>query len=198
MKKLENVIEINCETKDTLKFEELKEFQGGLKARDDSDINKIVKSIKKFGFSFPFFVWKHDGINHLLDGHGRYRALKKLDSLGFIIPALPVVYVNCKDERDARDILLRLNSSYGKMSAESVREFIGDFDIDVENFELPSGTIKFDEELPDIDFGDGESDDEEDSPTTLGVLVSCDSEQELEETFMTLKEMGYNCQMVEE
>lgn len=154
MKTINNTIKINCETKDFLNFEELTEFQGELKKRDDEDVDKIVKSIKKFGFSFPFFVWKHDDVNHLLDGHGRYKAIKKLDTLGFLIPPLPVVYVDCKDERDARDILLRLNSSYGKMSADSVRDFIGDFDIDVTNFELPDGVIKFNEDDFDIDFGD--------------------------------------------
>lgn len=194
MKTINNTIKINCETKDFLNFEELTEFQGELKRRDDEDVDKIVKSIKKFGFSFPFFVWKHDGINHLLDGHGRYKALVKLDTLGFLIPPLPVVYVECKDERDARDLLLRLNSSYGKMSAESVLEFIGDFDIDVTNFELPDGVIKFNENDFDIDFGD---EPEDKSSGKLGVLVSCDSETEMEEVFYKLKEMGLDCKMVE-
>lgn len=187
-------ISIKCETKDTLKLEEMTEFQGELKKRDDEDIDKIVKSIKKYGFCYPFFVWKHDGINHLLDGHGRYKAMKKLDELGFILPDLPVVYVDCKDEESARDLLLRLNSSYGKMTKESVLEFIGDFDLDLSNFELASGTINFNDDLPEIDFGDEPSDKHSQN---LGVLVSCESEHEMEEVFMKLSEMGLSCKMVE-
>lgn len=195
MKTINNTIKIAVETKDYLKLEELTEFQGGLKKREDEDTDKIVKSIKKFGFSFPFFVWKHENINYIFDGHGRIGALKKLDTLGFLIPPLPVVYVgeDIDNERDARDLLLRLNSSYGKMSKESVLEFIGDFEIDVTNFELPSGVISFEPELEPIDFGD----EEEKKHGNLQVIVECDSEEELEQTFNKLHKAGYKCRMAE-
>ena len=149
MKDAGNILKISCDCKDTLKLGELTEFQGGLKSRTDGEIDKIVKSIKKHGFSFPFFVWKRDGVNNVLDGHGRLLALHRLDELGFLVPPLPVVYVDCKDEQAARDLLLRLNSQYGEMTKESVLEFIGDFEID---FELPCGTIEFENINPD-DFG---------------------------------------------
>lgn len=195
MKVVNNTIKINCETQDYLKLEELKEFQGELKARDDSDIDKAVKSIKKFGFSVPFFVWKHNGVNYIFDGHCRKLALTKLDTLGFLIPPLPVIYVglDIDNERDARDLLLRINSHYGKMTKESVLEFIGDFDIELSNFELPCGVIDFDDELPDIDFGD----EPEEKKRQLGVLVSCDSEHEMEEVFYKLQKMGLSCKMIE-
>ena len=149
---MESRLRITCDCKDTLELTELTEYQGELKKRDDSDIDKIVKSIKKYGFSFPFFVWKHDSINYCLDGHGRLLALHKLDELGFLVPPLPVVYVDCKDEQSARDLLLRLNTNYGTMTKDSVFEFIGDFEINTLDLELPCGTIDFDSEeieLPD-------------------------------------------------
>ena len=152
MKDVNKILTISCDCKDTLTLEELTEFQGELKERDDTDVDKIVKSIKKYGIAFPLFVWKNNNINYLLDGHGRYKALHRLDELGFLIPPLPVVYVNCKDEKSARDLLLRLNSHYGKMTRESVLEFIGDFEIDVADFELPCGTIDFTSEGEEPDF----------------------------------------------
>lgn len=196
MKTINNTIKINCETKDYLPLEELTEFQGSLKERKDEDIDKIVKSIKKYGFCFPFFVWQKDGVNYLNDGHGRKSALKKLDSLGYLIPPLPVVYVgqDITDEGQARDLLLRLNSNYGKMTKESVLEFIGDFEIDVTNFELPNGVISFEPELEPIDFGDEE---EEKKHGNLQVIVECDSEEELEQTFNKLHKAGYKCRMAE-
>ena len=152
MKNADNILKISCECNDTLNLEEMTEFQGNLKARSDDDVDKIVKSIKKYGFSFPFFVWKHDGINHCLDGHGRLLALHKLDELGYLIPPLPVVYIDCKDEQSARDLLLRLNSHYGTMTKESVLEFIGEFEIDTSDLELPCGVIEFEsEEEPDLE-----------------------------------------------
>lgn len=89
-------MEVKCKTNDTLPLSELTEFQGNLKERTYADFEKITKSIKKHGFAFPFFVWKHDGINHVLDGHGRIGALKRMVAQGEHLPLLPVVYVNAK------------------------------------------------------------------------------------------------------
>lgn len=136
-------MEVKCKTQHTLPLEELTEFQGNLKERDNVDVGKIIKSIRKHGFSFPFFVWNHDAINHVLDGHGRLLAIKQMAQEGENIPDLPIVYVDCKDEADAKELLLKLNSQYGKMTAESVLEFIGDIDLDFEEIALPMGTIEF-------------------------------------------------------
>ena len=119
------MIEIKCSTKDTLNLSEITEFQGNLKERDSTDYEKIERSIRKHGFSFPFFIWKHDGVNHCLDGHGRLETLLRMVAGGEQIPPLPVVYVDCKNEADAKEMLLKLNSTYGRMTADSVREFIG-------------------------------------------------------------------------
>lgn len=88
-------MEVKCKTQHTLPLEELTEFQGNLKERDNVDVGKIIKSIRKHGFSFPFFVWNHDAINHVLDGHGRLLALKQMAKDGENIPELPIVYVDC-------------------------------------------------------------------------------------------------------
>ena len=63
-------IVVNCTGSDTIQLHELTEFQGELKERSAGDIEKIIKSIKKHGFSFPFFVWKNDGKNNVLDPFG--------------------------------------------------------------------------------------------------------------------------------
>ena len=136
-------MEITCKTNDTLPLSALTEFQGGLKKRTEDDYNKIIKSINKYGFAFPLFVWQHDGINYVLDGHGRLGALQRMTSAGEKMPDLPVVYVNVKDEADAKNLLLRLNSSYGKMTEESVADFVGQIDIDFNDLQLPSGFIDF-------------------------------------------------------
>ena len=156
------MIEIRCTTQDTLSLDEMTEFQGGLKQREEADFAKIEKSIKKHGFSFPFFVWRHDGINHVLDGHGRLGALNRMVAHGEILPPLPVVYVDCRDEADAKEKLLKLNSTYGRMTADSVRDFLGDLKIDFEELALPSGTLELDatkalqntvgdDDVPDVD-----------------------------------------------
>ncbi len=162
------MIKIKCETKDVLDFSQLTEFQGNLKIREDTDYEKIERSIKKHGFSFPFFVWKKGKINYVIDGHGRIGALQRLVAEGENIPPLPVVYVKCKDENEAKEILLKLNSQYGRMTAESVKEFLGDLQIDFEDLALPDGFLelstddamkdtKGDDDAPEVDYGEPDS-----------------------------------------
>lgn len=134
-------IEINCTGSDTIQLHELTEFQGELKERSAGDIEKIIKSIRKHGFSFPFFVWRNDGKNNVIDGHGRLKALQQMAAAGEEIPALPCVYISAKDEAEAKEKLLKLNSQYGHMTAESVAAFLGDIKIDFDELALPDGVL---------------------------------------------------------
>lgn len=110
---------------------------------------------------------------------------------GVEIPPLPVIYVNCKDEKDAKDLLLRLNSQYGHMTKESVLNFIGDYDFNLDNFQLPETDIDFhfEEEKP-------EKTDKEDNGIELNekyeVIVNCADSEEQETTFYKLTDMGYD------
>ena len=145
-------IAIKCETKDTLELAELTELQGGLKERTDIDYDKIKLSIIKYGFSFPLLVWKSGKTNYLLDGHGRFETLCKLQKDGYIIPPLPVVFISAKNKTEAKQKLLRLNSQYGKMTKESVFEFAEDLEINFDEIALPDTVIDFSED--DKVFGD--------------------------------------------
>lgn len=135
------MIDINCTGSAKINIDDLTEFQGELKERSAGDVEKIIKSIKKHGFSFPFFVWQNNGINNVLDGHGRLMAIKQMRAAGEEIPALPCVYVSAKDEAEAKEKLLKLNSQYGHMTAESVAAFLGDLKIDLSELALPDGVL---------------------------------------------------------
>lgn len=153
-----NEIKIKCKSENTLELAEMTEFQGGLKARTDIDYDKIKLSIIKYGFSFPFFIWKNKNKNMLLDGHGRFATLCKMQQDGYKIPPLPVVFVDCKNITEAKEKLLRLNSQYGKMTKESVLEFAGDIELNFEEIALPDTTI---------DFSDGEEETEENNTSDV-------------------------------
>jgi len=155
-------ISIKCDCKDFLKLEDMTVMQGNLKERNDTDYEKIKKSILTYSFSFPFFIWKSGKTNYLIDGTGRHSCLLRMQEEGYIIPDLPVVYISCKDKKDAKQKLLRLNSQYGKMSKESVLEFAEDIDLNFDEIALPDTVIDFsdaeepqetegDDDIPDID-----------------------------------------------
>ena len=135
-------IEITCEATEALPLNELKEFQGELKTRTDADYEKIFASIRKHGIAFPFFVWNKGSDNFILDGHGRFEALRRAAHTGYIIPELPIVYIEATDETTAKNLLLRLNSRFGIITIDGVRDFIDGADIDLEGINLP--------ELPDL------------------------------------------------
>ena len=155
-------ISIKCETSEKLELADLTEMQGGLKERTDIDYDKIKLSICKFGFSFTFFIWKSGNKNYLIDGHGRFATLCKMQKDGYLIPSLPVVYIQCKNKTEAKQKLLRLNSQYGKMTKESVLEFAEDIDLNFDEIALPDTVIDFseseeiaetegDDDIPDVD-----------------------------------------------
>ena len=192
-------IEINCTGSDTIQLHELTEFQGELKERSAGDVEKIIKSIKKHGFSFPFFVWKNDGKNNVLDGHGRLLALKQMAAAGEEIPALPCVYISAKDEAEAKEKLLKLNSQYGRMTAESVLEFVGDTDIELEDLQLPDTMLKFSTDtFEGEDTADGTNlgDVNFKYQNQYGVIVMCNSEREQESVYNRLSGEGYTCKVV--
>ena len=137
-------ISIKCDCKDFLKLEDMTVMQGNLKERNDTDYEKIKKSILTYSFSFPFFIWKSGKTNYLIDGHGRFATLCKMQKDGYLIPPLPVVYIQCKNKTEAKQKLLRLNSQYGKMTKESVLEFAEDIDLNFDEIALPNGLINFD------------------------------------------------------
>jgi len=153
-------ISIKCESNERKNIAELTELQGNLKARAGVDYDKIKLSIIKYGFSFPFFYTPLDGKNYILDGHGRFATLCKMQKDGYIIPDLPCVKVECKDLKEAKQKLLRLNSQYGKMSKESVLEFAEDIDLNFDEIALPDTTIDFTddteavEDFPELKEGD--------------------------------------------
>ena len=181
-------IEINCTGSDTIQLHELTEFQGELKERSAGDVEKIIKSIKKHGFSFPFFVWKNDGKNNVIDGHGRLKALQQMAAAGEEIPALPCVYISAKDEAEAKEKLLKLNSQYGHMTAESVADFLDGMEIELDDLALPDGVLDLsgiaapeeetegDDDAPDVDE-DGEPDSQPGEMYELGnsILLCGDS-----------------------
>ena len=73
---MQSYIRITCKGSDFLPVESIEEFQGNFKKRNKKEIEQIIISILKFGFSFPFFIWHHDGHYWCLDGHGRIKAFE--------------------------------------------------------------------------------------------------------------------------
>lgn len=140
-------IQITCKGSSSLPIEKLKDFQGNLKTLDDKEKQKIKNSIKKYGFSFPVFVWK----NKILDGHQRLYVVNEMLQNGYVIEDIPIAEIEARNAKEAAEKLLILNSHYAKMTEDGLDSFLNSLDIDLD--ELAEML-----ELPDVDIASFKND----------------------------------------
>lgn len=119
------MVDIKCLAQGTIKLGQLSPFQGELKQRSVNDIKALADSIRTEGMKMPFAVWQHDGVNSLLDGHGRLAALIELALQDRSIESqdFPVIYISADSEDEAKKALLQITSSYGKITKQGVVKF---------------------------------------------------------------------------
>lgn len=137
----EQKIRIECQGAGTLALDVIEPFQGGLKKRGKVEIDQIATSILTYGFSFPFFIWRHEGHMYCLDGHGRILGLQELGRRGYDLPDFPVCYIEARDELEAKQKLLRNESRYGLMTVDTVLEFMDGIEIKTDEISLAEGTL---------------------------------------------------------
>lgn len=95
----------------------IKPYENNAKEHPREQIEQIKKSIQEFGNNDPIAVWN----NEIVEGHGRYQALKELD-----IKEIPIIRLdNLTDEQRKAYILI-----HNKLTMNS------DFDFDILNEEL--------------------------------------------------------------
>lgn len=118
-------VKIMCRTEELVKLSELSPFQGDLKKRTVKNIGALAASIKDEGLLMPFAVWRHDGVNSLLDGHGRYAALMDMlaDDQEIAEQYFPVIFIEADDEDGAKKTLLQITSQYGKVTRDGALKF---------------------------------------------------------------------------
>lgn len=135
-------IKVTCTGSDHLDIAQLSDFQGDLKVLTDDNLDKLTGAILKYGFTAPVFVWKHSAFNYILDGHQRVKALEALEADGYSIPPVPIVYVEAKNKKEAKEKLLHISSQYGEFQYEGVQAFAADLDLPaldlrIVNIEMP-------------------------------------------------------------
>lgn len=143
-------IKIACKGAEALNIDDLKELQGELKDLSPEAEAMLWKSIEDDGFAFPFHAWKdpRSRKTYLVSGHQRKRVLvKKRDDEGYVIPKLPVTYVEARDIRHARRRVLQDVAQYGVVTPQGMYDFMVEAKIDyaglardfkIPEFDMPS------------------------------------------------------------
>jgi len=146
-------INVRCEAAVNINLADLTQLQGDLKELSEGNFNKLKTSILKNGITFPFFVWRNEGVNYILDGTQRDRVLKKMAIAGYEIPPLPCALIQAKDRAEAAEKILLISSQYGKMTNQSLQGFLAENDLDFmklqDELELPSIDLEY---FRDADF----------------------------------------------
>jgi len=106
----------------------LMDFQGNLKTLSDENYEKFKEKILKLGFVEPVCVWK----NNILNGHQRIKTLTRMrDVEGYEIPKIPVAIINAENKKEAKEMVLSLTSQFGKMSEQSLIDFVRREELDL-------------------------------------------------------------------
>lgn len=157
-------IKIRCKGSHYFKLEELNILQDTkgfcLKELSKENFQKLATSLVNNGFWFPFFFWycKKDKKNYYLDGTQRDKVLLELQKNGYtdsegkhyqitLPDKFPATEIFAKDKKEAYRAILAQTSNYGKISNESLYEFI-------ETNELNFNELKMELDLPEINLDD--------------------------------------------
>lgn len=127
-------------------WKNLKWFQPEkLKSTNQTITQKLKTSLIKNGFSMPFNVWQKGKDLWILDGHYRFSAMQAMESEGVEIPeSLPANFINCKNETEAKKLVLVYNSHYANIVKDELVNFAIDFPQDeiMSEINLPSFSIE--------------------------------------------------------
>lgn len=150
-------IKITCKGADLLPFDSLENFQGNLKKITKQNLDKLKKRIIRDGINVPLFVWRVNDWCRILDGHQRLKALQSLREDGYILPMIPVAYIEADDEKDARQKLLGITSQFGEFEIEELNNWMKELDDDLaETVRLADSELKIDIVTDDVSNVDAE------------------------------------------
>jgi len=106
---------------------ELKPAEYNPRKWDESALEKLTDSIKRFGLVDPVIVNKAPSRkNIIIGGHFRYEVAKRLN-----IEKIPVVYVNIPNIEKEKELNLRLNRNTGQWDYDLLKEFDIDLLLDI-------------------------------------------------------------------
>ena len=160
---------------------ELVEYENNAKIHTDEQIEQIKESIVEFGMNDPIGIWKD---NVVIEGHGRLIACKEL---GYAeVPVIRLDHLS-DEQRKAYGLV------HNKLTMNT------DFDIEILGFELEE--IEMDMSV----FGFEDDFQIEETPTeqkeiALGeenyqIIIDCVDENDCEEIYNKLQEIGIECRI---
>lgn len=135
---------IKCEP---VKWRELTWLQtSGLKDLTKQAYQKLYHSLVNNQFIDPFRIWENKTKQYILDGHHRQVVMEAIEKDGIRIPdVLPGVFIDCKDIKEAKKLVLVYSAVYAQVTDEGLYEYISTEELDFD-------ALKLELDLPRLDL----------------------------------------------
>ena len=149
---------------------------------NDQAVDAVARSIEEFGFRSPIVV---DESKTIINGHTRLKAAKQLG-----LEQVPVLLADDLTEEQVRAFRLADNKTaeLAEWDDDMLEEELSLLDdIDMSEFGFEDMVEELEEEKLDNTPHELNDDDV--------IVIECDNEQELEQTFMKLQNEGYKCRI---
>ena len=164
---------------------DLTPYENNARKHAPHDVDAIIASIEKFGFSDPIGIWSDKNI--IVEGHGR-----QIAALQMGLSEVPCIRLDHMTDEQRRAYALAHNKTaelsewdFGKLEEELAHLQIDGIDMDGFGFtESDSGDYV-------EDFFDRGVETKE-KPVVLGVKCICGTKEQVDEVMTILKDAGYN------
>ena len=142
----------------------------------------LKKSLLKYGFSLPFYVWESEGEYYCIDGHHRLDVLNELIAEGHKVPKeLNAVEIEAKDRKEAISILVSVyNQRQNPFAEEYLIEFLEVEQISIEEVNIESINV--------VSENIEEEDHKEETIKESANSISCTLTDQESEIWLTTKE----------
>jgi len=183
-------------------YKDLLPIQGNLKEVSKTAFEAIKKTILKRNFKIPIYVWEENEQKvYILDGHTRRLVLLVLEKEGYVIPKIPCVVIPADSLSEAKELVLAITSSYGKIDGQGLYEFLNDVDIPIDEFkkEFMLEGIDNDKFIDEFFKDKLPTNEEIDNIIDINeflVVIDCKNEVAQAELFDEFKERGLECKLM--
>ena len=163
--------------------EQLTPYENNTRKHAPDDVEQIKESILQNGFNDPIGIWGEN--NLIVEGHGRQIAALELH-----LDKVPCIRLDHMTDDQRRDYAIRHNrtAELSEWDNETLMEEIAQLEIEGHNFD----GLKF--ELDNLDLGVSEAK-ELPLKEKYQLIIDCESEEDMQEKYDQLQEVGIECRV---
>lgn len=114
-----------------LALQMLTPLQGPLKTLSDENYRKLRADILRDGVLERVSIWEDpkSAKVFILNGHQRVEALRRMRDEGYVVPQVPVSFVDAENLAEAKRLILPMASQYGTVNPQGLYDFAAELGV---------------------------------------------------------------------